>query len=87
MPQGTTVVTEQATDPATGDTAEGPENAGYYVLKDDPALSGTDIKDPQQGQDPGTNAPNVNFSFTDKGRKAFQEITQRIAEDGAARAN
>jgi len=86
VPQGTTVVTEQATDPATGDTAEGPENAGYYVLKDDPALSGTDIKDPQQGQDPGTNAPNVNFSFTDKGRKAFQEITQRIAEDGAARA-
>ena len=85
VPQGTVVVSEQASD-SNGDPQEGPENAGWYVLKDDPALSGTDIKKPQQGQDPGTNLPNVNFKFTDKGRKAFQDVTRTIAQEGQAKA-
>ncbi|MBK5232768.1 MAG: protein translocase subunit SecD [Thermoleophilia bacterium] len=84
VPQGTVVVTEQATD-GNGDNLEGDENAGYYVLTDNAALSGDDIKDPQQETDQ-SGLPNVTFKFTDKGRKAFQEVTRRIAQEGQARA-
>ena len=39
-----------------------------------PALSGTDIKNPEQNFDQrGGNEPIVTFDFTDKGRKAFQD--------------
>ncbi|MGK2955637.1 MAG: protein translocase subunit SecD [Solirubrobacterales bacterium] len=86
VPQGTVVVTEQATDSGTGKTVDGEENAGYYVLEDNAALSGSDIKDPQQQTDQGTGQPNVTFDFTDDGRKAFQEVTRKIAQDGQARA-
>ncbi len=84
VPQGTVVVTEQATD-SNGDNLEGPENAGYYVLDDNAALTGNDIKDPQQETDQ-SGLPNVTFGFTDKGQKAFQQITRRIAQEGQARA-
>ena len=84
VPQGTVVVTEQATD-GNGDNLDGEENAGYYVLEDNAALSGNDIKDPQQETDQN-NLPNVTFDFTDDGREAFQEITRRIAQEGQARA-
>ena len=50
---------------------------------DNPALSGTDIKNPEQNFDQQAgNEPIVTFDFTDKGRKAFQEIT---AQDRPAR--
>jgi len=81
VPQGTIVVSEFATD---GD-GKASDDIGYYVLEDHAALSGSDIKDPQQQTDQATNAPNVTFDFTDKGQKAFQEITRRIAQEGAAR--
>jgi SecD/SecF fusion protein len=86
VPQGTIVVEELPTDPGTGRTINDPEQAGYFVLEDNAELSGSDIKDPQQQTDPVTNAPNVTFDFTDKGRKAFQTITRRIAQEGQARA-
>jgi len=92
VPQGTVVVSELPTD-SNGKAIEFDENtdgdfeskAGFYVLEDNAALSGSDIKSPEQGSDPGTNQPNVNFSFTDAGRKAFQDITRTIAQEGAAR--
>jgi SecD/SecF fusion protein len=58
---------------------------GWFALNDEPALSGTDISDPKQelGE---FNEPNVNFSFTDDGREAFQEVTRRIAQRGQAQA-
>ena len=44
------------------------------------ACSGTDIKNPEQSFDTTLgNEPIVTFNFTDKGRKAFQAITQRVA--------
>ena len=55
------------------------------MLTDNAALSGNDIKDPQQETDQ-SGLPNVTFSFTDRGRKAFQEVTRRIAQEGQARA-
>ncbi|HWH09942.1 MAG TPA: protein translocase subunit SecD [Solirubrobacteraceae bacterium] len=61
----------------------------YYVLNDDPALSGKDIKNPQQAFDNGaggTGQPNVTFDFTSGGRKTFEAVTKRIAQRGAQTA-
>ena len=76
---------ELPTDPATGRTVDDPEQAGYFVLTDNSALSGSEIKDPQQNQDQ-FGQPNVTFEFTGEGRQAFQEITRTIAQEGQARA-
>jgi len=86
VPAGTIVVSEQPADP-DGSPVEGIENAGWYALKDNPALSGTDITNPKQGFDEGAGKqPNVTFEFTDAGRQAFQDVTRQIAQRGQARA-
>src|SRR3954447_7546026 len=54
----------------------------YWVMRDNPALSGTDITKPEQNFDQTTNAPIVTMDFTDKGKKAFQSVTRAIAERG-----
>ena len=56
------------------------------MFEDRPALSGDDIKNPEQNFDPTTNQPNVTFDFTDYGQAAFQEVTRKIAQRGAATA-
>ena len=60
----------------------------WWIIRDDPGLSGTDIKNPEQNFDQrGGNEPIVTFDFSDKGRKAFQTITARVAQRGADNAN
>ncbi len=57
----------------------------YFLLRDNPELKGTDIKNPEQQYDSATGtggAPIVTFEFTDKGRNAFQDVTKRLAERG-----
>ena len=84
VPAGTVVASEQPSD-ASGKVIEGIQNAGWFALKDDPALSGTEITNPKQETDE-LGQPNVTFQFTDKGQEAFQEVTRRIAQRGQARA-
>jgi len=58
----------------------------WYVLKDDVALKGTEIKKPEQSQDNGAGGngqPVVTFEFTKKGRQIWQTVTRRIAERGS----
>jgi SecD/SecF fusion protein len=83
VPTGTIVVSEYPSD-ASG-KVDKTAKPGWYALKDDPALSGTDITDPKQefGE---FNEPNVSFGFTDDGREAFQEVTRQIAQRGQAAA-
>jgi SecD/SecF fusion protein len=83
VPQGTIVVSERPSD-SQGQVLENAE-PGWFALKDDPALSGTEITRPKQEIDE-VGAPNVTFGFTDDGRKAFQEVTRQIAQRGAASA-
>ena len=83
VPQGTIVVSEKPSD-ANGQVLENAE-PGWFALKDDPALSGTEITSPKQETDE-SGAPNVTFKFTDSGRQYFQEVTRRIAQRGAASA-
>ncbi|HEX2016440.1 MAG TPA: protein translocase subunit SecD [Solirubrobacteraceae bacterium] len=78
---GTVVV--QAEQPTTKAHGIAPR---YFVLNDDPALKGTDIKDPQQNFDNGTGGsgqPIVTFNFTDYGRGVWQRVTRGIAQRGA----
>src|SRR4051794_38187100 len=66
---------------------KGPPVDQWFVLKDDPALKGTDIKNPEQNFDNGaggSGAPIVTFDFTGHGRKVWQNVTRQIAQRGQA---
>jgi len=80
VPQGTVVL--QAADVSFNQrTKFANPTAQFYVLKDNVALLGTDITNPQQGTDT-SGSPDVQFGFTSKGQKEFQRVTQAIARRG-----
>jgi SecD/SecF fusion protein len=83
VPAGTILVSEYPVDEAG--KVDKTARPGWYALKDDPALSGTDITEPKQGFGE-FNQPNVTFGFTDAGRDAFHEVTRKIAQRGQAQA-
>ena len=59
----------------------------WWVLKDNPVLGGTDIKNPEQNFEGGSGGPPiVTMEFSDKGRKAFADTTRAIAQRGADNA-
>jgi SecD/SecF fusion protein len=76
VPEGILVVRDEKPSP------EAPDPDRFWLVQDNPALSGTDIRNPEQNFDQRTNEPIVTFDFTDEGREAFQRITQEIAERG-----
>jgi SecD/SecF fusion protein len=84
VPTGTVIVSEYPTN-ENGELEESAE-PGWFALKDQPALSGSEITEPEQTYEPTTNRPVVSFKFTDQGREAFQEVTRKIAQRGQARA-
>jgi SecD/SecF fusion protein len=86
VPQGTVVVQAESQDPTLSQSPSEISSSPQYVFKDRPALSGDDITNPEQNFESTTNQPNVVFDFTDAGRTAFQDVTQKIAERGAATA-
>jgi SecD/SecF fusion protein len=55
--------------------------ARFYVLRDRIALSGKDIKDPQQAFNE-IQEPDVQFNFTDNGKHAFHDVTREISQRG-----
>ncbi len=55
--------------------------AQFFVLKDNVALRGSDITNPQESTDTGGN-PDVEFGFNSKGGNAFQNVTAQIAQRG-----
>jgi SecD/SecF fusion protein len=84
VPQGTRVVKAP---PGEGEQPEeDPNKAQWFVLRDRPALSGDEIKNPEAQQDPNTQAPVVTFEFNGEGREKFEEVTRTIAERGRASA-
>jgi SecD/SecF fusion protein len=57
----------------------------WYVLNDEPVLSGSDITHPQQGFDSegaGNGQPNVTFGFSSHGKTVFEQVTKKIAKRG-----
>jgi SecD/SecF fusion protein len=85
VPQGT-VVAASPTNPSLTLSPTEISDSPQFVLKDRPALNGTQIENPQQNFDPTTNQPNVTFDFTDSGKSAFQDVTRTIAQRGNATA-
>jgi len=80
VPQGYVVV--QAAARSSDDIVESDDAAArFYVLRDRVALSGKDIKDPQQGFNE-IQQPDVEFRFTNDGKQAFQDVTRDIAQRG-----
>ncbi len=81
VPAGVLIV--RAERPTTKNGKLGPQPDRWWLLRDDPALSGTDIKDPKQAYDQqGGGGPIVTMEFTNKGKNAFQSVTQAIAQRG-----
>jgi SecD/SecF fusion protein len=69
-------------------SAKAPPPDRFWIVRDSPGLSGTDIKNPEQGFDQRSgNAPVVTFDFSDKGQKAFQKVTSEVARRRADNAN
>jgi SecD/SecF fusion protein len=81
---GTVLVRARAVETASGKVTNKTPNS-WYVLKDDPVLTGADVKNPTQSFDEGsggTGAPNVTFGFTGHGQSVFQNVTKEIAHRG-----
>jgi SecD/SecF fusion protein len=80
VPQGY-VVLEAAARTAHDQVAPLDPLARFYVLRDRVALTGKDIKDPQQGFNE-IQQPDVEFRFTGTGKTAFHDVTRQIAQRG-----
>jgi SecD/SecF fusion protein len=82
---GTVVVQSQpTTNEKTGKVINQTPNS-WYVLKDEPVLSGADVTNPTQGFDEGAGGngqPNVTFSFTNHGKSVFEKVTKEISHRG-----
>jgi SecD/SecF fusion protein len=81
VPEGTVVLRAERPESLSDDAPF----ERYFVVRDNPEVRGTDLKDPRQESDPTTREPIVTFRFTDEGRKNFQEVTRRLAERGQTR--
>jgi SecD/SecF fusion protein len=57
-------------------------NTQFYVLRDNVALTGNDLTNPEQSTDSGGN-PDVEFGFTGAGAHAFSKLTGTIARRGS----
>jgi len=84
VPQGTLVVEEGPNGQAAPENFNDP-TAHWFVIKDRPALSGTDITDPKPNTDSFGQAI-VTFNFTGTGREEFQTVTRAIAQRGLQNA-
>ena len=81
--EGTTLVQAESINPNADPGAAGPDS--WFVLRDDVALAGTDIKNPEQNFDNragGSGGPNVTFEFTGNGARKWQKVTREIAQRG-----
>jgi protein-export membrane protein SecD len=61
--------------------AAGNETEVWFVYRRPPAMTGDAIESAKQSFDP-TGRPNVEFTLTDTGAKQFQEITQKLYDEG-----
>lgn len=80
VPVGTTIVSGET--PAPDDGLPDRPVAGYYVLKDDPALVGADIIDDVQSTTDGDQS--VRFNLTSAGQASFAQVTKLLAQRGAS---
>ncbi len=85
VPQGTVVVEKEGLNGNPAPDNPNDPTAEWFVIRDRPALSGTDITDPKPNFDQ-FNQPIVTFNFTDTGRQEFSDVTKTIAQRGLQNA-
>jgi SecD/SecF fusion protein len=81
---GTVLVQARPLESAAGKIAQ-PSPNSWYVLDDNPVLTGADVKNPTQSfaeGGGGSGAPDVTFGFTSHGQSVFQRVTKEIAHRG-----
>jgi SecD/SecF fusion protein len=78
---GTVLVQAHPLESAAGKVSNASPNS-WYVLNDEPSLSGSDITNPAQGNDESTGQPDVTFGFTSHGKSVFERITKEISHRG-----
>lgn len=82
---GTVIVRARPTEDQSG-KIDNPRPNSWYVLNDDPALTGSDITNPKQSfnEEPGIEGrfPDIVFDFTAHGQRAFEQLTKEIAHRG-----
>lgn len=79
VPQGVVLLRAEQADPDT----KPPDR--WYVLKDQPVLGGTKIKNPEQNFDNGpgeSGGPNVTFDFTGGGAGIWEKFTRQLSQRG-----
>jgi SecD/SecF fusion protein len=84
VPTGTILVSEQPIEPESKKVDENAQ-PGWFALKDDPALSGSDITEPKANTGEFSE-PIVTFKFSGSGQSAFHEVTREIARRGESQA-
>src|SRR3954452_8674775 len=84
VPAGILIVRQERPTDAKGKPGAKPD--AWWILHDDFALSGNDIRNPEQNFDQQTNSPIVTMDFTNKGKREFQRVTSEIAQRGADNA-
>ncbi|MDQ5807710.1 MAG: hypothetical protein M3320_03445, partial [Actinomycetota bacterium] len=80
--EGTVIVRQEQAD----NVSEEQKTDAWYVLADNVALRGDEVKEPEQALDTGpggSNQPIVTFKFTDEGKDKWQEVTKEIAQRGS----
>ncbi len=78
---GTVLVQARPVESAAGKISN-PSPNSWYVLNDEPAMSGADITNPTQSNDEQTGQPDVTFGFTSHGKGIFERVTKEIAHRG-----
>jgi SecD/SecF fusion protein len=79
---GTVLVQALATENEKTGKVVNPSPNSWYVLNDDPVLTGSDITNPTQSNDESTGEPDVTFDFTSHGKGVFERVTKEIAHRG-----
>jgi len=60
-------------------TPTNPHPDAFYILNDDYALAGKDVRNPQQNFTPG-GQPDVTFSFSSRGNSIWRNVTKQIVD-------
>ncbi|MFZ2049880.1 MAG: protein translocase subunit SecD [Solirubrobacteraceae bacterium] len=82
VPPGTVVVRSRPEENREGKVIKAEPNR-FYVLRDDPVLSGSDITNPrEESENGGSGQPAVVFGFNGSGGTTFEKVTKEIAKRG-----
>jgi SecD/SecF fusion protein len=70
--------------PGTAIVSAQGSRARWYVIEDDVAVRGTEIRDPRRATDSASGRPIALFQLSEAGRAHFRQLTQAVARRGAA---